>query len=167
MINRYPQNLVDNALWLIMDPWEKGPASDTWISQEDADNQEIIDAYFAELLAWRLEDMNHVATTMPGHWHELDVSRHLNHYPRLDTPEAVLNYCEINDINSIVYTGFHLGICIPMNTTGAQAMKRAGYKTYMALDLCCCLKQHRFQGRTIADFEHYYNEGLQFFDAVI
>jgi len=138
---KYNLNLMKNALWIVMDPWR---VQTTLGKQDDyTREQDYINEYFAGLIAWKLDTARHKVISLP-HYDRRDdenaISPYFDGYMQLHTPESVVDYCNKHNINSIVYTGFHVGKCILRNSTGAINMKSLGFKTYMAVDLSCVLK---------------------------
>ncbi len=138
----YRPDLIKDALWIVMDPWTVQMTMGK--EDEHTKQQNYINEYFAELIAWRLDkDMiNHKVISFP-HFEKLTtelISPHFREYMQLHTPESIVAYCKEHGIDSIVYTGFHVGKCILRNSTGCTNMKSLGFKTYMAVDLSCVLK---------------------------
>ena len=137
----YNLDLMQNALWLVMDPWR---VQTTLGEQDDhTREQDYINNYFAELIAWKLDEVDYKAISLP-HYDRRDdenaISPHFDGYTALHTAESVVTYCNDRNIESIVYTGFHVGKCILRNSTGCVNMKSLGFTTYLALNLTCVLK---------------------------
>ena len=166
--NKYNQHLVDNALWLVMDPWQFQPTRKD-NPQEVGTNQNSINDYFSELIAWRLKAMTHKCISCWEYRNDREMSRYFDDYLRLHDVNAIEKYCQANDIDSIVYTGFHFGRCVDQNKTGARVMQAQGYDTYLALDLVCGLKIKEDLHSIFADvnFEHYFEKSLPYFKEII
>ena len=111
--------LEKNALWIIMDPWEKTPYQPDIerCSTLDLHNQETI-----EKIAEYLPKLSRVLVSCP-----VNVKVHplLSHISNLNHNFELLHQYLINNtIKDIVYVGFHHGDCIISRPTGAANLKR-------------------------------------------
>lgn len=131
---------MTNALWLIMDPWLEQPGGDTELSPNiNKKNHET-----ANKIALYLQDITHVRVSMDES-HKIQPS--LCHFVNIGyNVETLKQYMDNNNLNNIVYCGFHYGICIVNRPTGIRAMSQF-YKLWVKKDLCGYFLKHCYQSQ--------------------
>jgi hypothetical protein len=104
--------LEHNALWLIIDPWEKSPYDhDDVIGIDLARHNEVILYKIVDYLP----KLKHVMVSCPFYENNKKVNVHhsVKHLTNLnDNLSLLCSYLQKNNITSVVYMGFHHGRCI-------------------------------------------------------
>ena len=106
--------LKQHACWIIMDPWKKQPRGSTYPGIDKQNYQvlkKIID-YLPEVPHW--------IVSCP-----VTVINGLAHLPNYKNDEnALKQYINVHDLQAIVYTGLHHGLCIVGKPLGVAAMSK-------------------------------------------
>jgi hypothetical protein len=111
--------LEKNALWIIMDPWEKTPDK---LDIERYPSLDLHNQATIEKIAEYLPKLNRVLLSCPV---TLKVHPLLSHINNLNHNFELLNHYLIkHSINDIVYVGFHHGDCIISRPIGAANVSR-------------------------------------------
>ena len=122
------QKLKNEAVWLIIDPWEKQP--------KPYDNEYVsnINNYYCNKIDEYMHDVNHKFIVLEENE---TVHETFKGYPRIQ--HQFVNE-EIKDkFDTIVYVGFHHGRCtIDKPKSGAKYMHE-NYKVYFKENLLCLL----------------------------
>lgn len=108
------EHLEKNALWIIMDPWEKTPYEEDLIKCPELDT---INNRLFERISEYLPKLNNVlvSCSLITKVHPL-----LNHVKNtFHNFDLLKKYVEENNITNIVYMGLHHGRCILNRPTGA------------------------------------------------
>jgi hypothetical protein len=108
--------LQDQAVWLVMHPHRNmGWEEDTmwpWLPHEMIRTSQKIDYY--------LKDCKHKFIVCNK---EKDPIANFSKWKQMNQRQALIKYCNKNNITKIVYTGFHYGVCIlSEKEVGATAM---------------------------------------------
>ena len=104
--------LEKNALWIIMDPWEKTPDAQDLI---DCPNLDILNVEVINKIVEYIPNLTHVLVSCNKKVHPL-----LSHLNNLNHNFDLLEYyLKKHDITNVVYMGFHHGECIIVRPTGA------------------------------------------------
>lgn len=106
--------LKKNALWIIMDPWEKHPYPKDFqkCPNIDLNNDEMV-----KKIAEILPEITYAVTSCLK---QFPVHPLLQHLPNLhDSDRELKIYMTKNNLKDIVYIGFHHGRCILNRRTGA------------------------------------------------
>jgi hypothetical protein len=113
--------LEKNALWIIMDPWEKTPDSP---DLERYPNLDLLNHAVVKQIAEYLPKLNRVLVSCPIA-NNIKIHPRLTHVNNLNHNfELLQQYIIRNDIKDIVYAGFHHGDCIINRPTGAANVQR-------------------------------------------
>ena len=123
------EHLIEDALWLIMDPWVKSPAHDLLLYPY----LDAVNHLHAKKIEHYLMDIpeNHVVYAVDGEpmpyfkkYKNMESCRHVNGH--------MMKYI---DTKNIVYCGFHHGRCIRTSDAGIINMVSFGYICYVKHDL--------------------------------
>jgi hypothetical protein len=120
---------VKNSLFLVMDPWEKQPLQDValypWI---DAHNTMMMRKilHYSRRIVHRCTSVIRVRSDLFYGW------------DNLTEKESLIDYMAQHKLDSIVYAGFHHGLCIVDGNLGCRKMSEI-YKCYLKHDLVCLL----------------------------
>ena len=136
-------DLEKNALWIIMDPWLTSPWDQDNIKDPNLDKHNL--KTLLKIVNY-LPKLSHVLVNCPIYENNRKVVTHplVQHIGNLnDKLDLLLRYIELNNINSVVYTGFHHGQCIleRCNSPKFLSQKLPYIKCYIKRDLVCTLPE--------------------------
>lgn len=118
-----------------MDPWEKHPPAnlndDFGIPYSDIDKKNRL---MTKKIACYVENLPHVLVSYDDS--SFPVAKCLSCYKNiLDNTKIVCDYMNKHNLNDIVYTGFHHGICIIHNQVGVSSKKLQKFNLWVIRDL--------------------------------
>lgn len=122
-------DLIDNALWIVIDPWDKQP---TLYNGEKP--EPFVDFYNNEAclkIAHYLQDVTHKVIKLQPQY---NAHNSFVGYNRINTYDMLQAYMQYNMLTKIVYCGFHYGICIHNTNIGIKAMHNK-YECFLKHDL--------------------------------
>jgi hypothetical protein len=123
--------LHKNALWLIMDCWYPHP----WPHDVRADPEinERTDTMVKKIVDY-LPNLSHVKLSCPKrfpvHPDLAHIENWYNETAGVDSFKSVYQYMTKNELQDIVYIGFHLGRCILQKETGAINMSKTKFRLW-------------------------------------
>lgn len=121
-------HLNENACWIIMDPWETS-------LQEDIKEYPNLEIDNRKILGKILNYLPNIKHCVINSSFELDVYKELSGFKNLLSNKNNLdNYMIENKLDSIVYIGYHSGLCIVDNSIGARNTSR-DYRCFYKSDL--------------------------------
>jgi hypothetical protein len=129
MSQKLPTEFVKNSLFLVMDPWEKQPypgaAMYPWIDSHNTMMMYKI-VYYSKRIVHRCTSVRRDRSDVFYGW------------DNLTEKESLVDYMTQHKLDSIVYAGFHHGLCIVDGDLGCRRMSEI-YKCYLKHDLVCLL----------------------------
>lgn len=128
------RRLKDCALWIIMDAWAEQPHDLRRFSTVET---EMTTRYNA-MCVRRLEDyLKGVNTKLNSCYanSDNDICEAFRDLPNITSPEEIIAYCNEHNFESLVYVGFHHGICVAHRPTGYLNMQKH-IKCYVKQSLC-------------------------------
>lgn len=122
--------LHKHACWLIIDPWLKQPENDIQVCSDIEDRNAKIVLNISEYL----KNCKHwLVSTYTN-----DIAIPFQDLENIKgNQETLTQYMKSNNLDIIVYTGFHDGLCVfHQEFVGAKYMRQF-YKCYLKKDLIC------------------------------
>lgn len=123
------EKLMDEALWLVVHPVIE---FDTeihkiypWLSGETINFSRKIHHY--------LQSLKYKARAVPSYRQGI---YYFDHWPNLNSEELLISYMKENNLNDIVYCGFHYGYCIISDPDTGMSTMSKHYNCYCKQDLC-------------------------------
>lgn len=126
------EHLVDQALWMVIDPWTLQPNS------KPTDPTNYINQYFCAFIAYSLSNFQVQHKCISLDEKQYTRSPCFSGYLNMDLGHEVEQYLTDHKLENIVYTGFHHGSCIIDRCTGAKAMREKA-TIYVKKDCTCTL----------------------------
>jgi len=133
------QELIQSALWLIIDPWQyqnQQKSSAVSPHQQWASDAylNIVNHYHRTKIAQYLQiwQPKNIYVSSPSHIETADEFKNLTQIRYTDVEKKVVE----QNFTDIVYVGFHYGMCINHEPQGCKHMHRFA-KCYVVKDLVC------------------------------
>lgn len=133
--------LEDDALWVIVDPWFPTPFD---MDLKQCPNIDELNGQVIDKIVKYLPKLKHVCVSCPTiiNDSELHVTKKVHVHPKLkhlynfkNDYSDVLKYMRMNNLNKIVYCGFHYGDCILYNDDGVVNTSKK-FKVFVKKELC-------------------------------
>ena len=134
------EHLLSSALWIVMDPWTLQPGVDS------GHRINYINNYYCAMIAHYFDKfkIKHKCISLDEAQYER--SPYFKQYINMWQRKQVINYLANYQIYSVVYTGFHNGLCIIDRETGVKNIRDLA-QVYIKKDLVCTLgytKDHKY-----------------------
>ena len=132
-------NLEQNALWVIMDPWYPTPYK--WDLEYCPNIDELNEVVLDRIIDY-IPNLKHVCISCPLTIMEDDEVKEVTSHPKVSHLYNLENsvfklyfYMKKYNLKSIVYCGFHYGRCILDKDDGAMNLSKH-YDVWVKKDLC-------------------------------
>lgn len=149
------EHLIDNALWLVMDPWTYQPKVET--------NHRInyINNYFCAFISYSLQKykIRHKCISLDET--KFVRSEYFSAYNNINDVQRMKDYLSRNSLNKVVYTGFHNGLCIIDKNTGSKNIRKFA-TTYAKKDCICTLGFTQDHQYPFADRDEYTKQNVDY-----
>jgi len=126
------ENLTHDALWLVMDPWKQQP------KVEPSHRINYINNYFCAFIAYSLDHYKITHKCISLDENRYVRSEYFLGFNNIFDEHLLEDYLDDNGLDKVVYTGFHNGLCIVDNPTGAKNVRKFA-TTYAKKDCICTL----------------------------
>jgi hypothetical protein len=124
--------LIDSALWVVIDPWDLQPGL-------DPDHRiNYINNYYCAMIDYYLNKfvIKHKCISLDEE--KYTRSSYFKTYSNMTLREQIIDYLSKYQLQNVVYTGFHNGLCIIDKDTGVKSIKKDA-NVYIKKDLVCTL----------------------------
>ena len=140
--------LMEESLWLVMDPWRYQPHVDR------THGVNYLNAVYAEKINYYLQNVKFKSISLPKLFEPNPI---FSNWINLRKPRLLHEFMKDNNLSKITYCGFHHGVCILVRETGAIKMSEF-YTCYLKHDLSCSM----FSSDNHIEYEEYDNESAKY-----